>query len=554
MSDELIRRARAWMADDPDADTRTMVEGWLDSGDLASIERAFGPRLAFGTAGLRGPIGPGPAGMNRLSVRQATAGLAAWLDDQGVEGPVVVGYDARRGSAAFARDAAGVLMAAGRTVFRFPRVVPTPVLSYAVRQLGAAAGVMVTASHNPPDDNGYKVFWSDGAQIVPPHDQGIAQRIPSGAVSVSHEADREVPEEVIDRYVADVLALRMHGSLREPLTVVYTPMHGVGGELVKRVLGAVEGLTLHVVPEQAEPDGRFPTVAFPNPEEDGALDLAQGLAERVGADLVIANDPDADRLAVSVPTAAGWRQLTGNEVGWLLADDLLAHGDFPEPRGVATTLVSSTRLSAMADHHGVRYAETLTGFKWLARVSAQLAEAGGTLVLGYEEALGYSVGGLVRDKDGVSAALLFCDLVRHHRAEGRTLLDALDALDRRHGVVVGRQRALVRRGADGAQRIAAAMTALRNDPPASLGGHRVDHHRDLAAGGPLPPSNVLAYQLFGGHRALVRPSGTEPKLKLYVEAKQPVGDGPDGLVAARAAAAGTAEAILQELLQRVEQL
>lgn len=550
MTDATLRaRAQAWMDADPDPADRATVAGWL-ADDPGALAEAFSPRLAFGTAGLRGPIRPGPAGMNRLQVRQVTAGLLDWLHAQDVEGPLVIGYDGRRGSDAFARDAAGVARARGRAVFRFDTVVPTPVLAYAVRALGAAAGVMVTASHNPPDDNGYKVFWGDGAQIVPPHDKGIAGCVPDGAVEALADPGQPVPAEVVEAYVAEVLACRVHAATGP--RIVYTPLHGVGRVLVERVLRAAGHTDLHVVPSQAEPDGTFPTVAFPNPEEPGALDHAHALADAVGADLVVANDPDADRLAVSVPVDGGWRRLTGNEIGWLLADDLLAHGDFPEPRGVATTLVSSTRLASIAATHGVRYAETLTGFKWLARVSKALSEAGGTLVLGYEEALGYSVAGIVRDKDGVSAALVLCDLAAHLAQQGRTLLDALEALDRRHGVLAGRQQARSHTGAEGQARIAAGMQTLRAEPPTALGGCAVRQVRDLLKGWEdLPPSNVLGYDLEGGHRALVRPSGTEPKLKIYVEARAALA-GDDDLDAARTRAEALAEAIEADVVAMLE--
>jgi len=550
--EQLLHEARAWMGHDPDPDDRATVARWIEVGDADALRAAFGARLRFGTAGMRGPIRPGPGGMNRLAVRQVTSGLVAWLDAQGVGGPVVVGFDGRRGSQAFAADVAGVVRAAGREAYRFDGVVPTPLLAYAVRSLSAAAGVMITASHNPPDDNGYKVFWSDGAQIVPPHDQGIAERIASGAVEVADDRGRVVPEEVVQRYLADVLALRVHPDGRAPVRVVYTPMHGVGLHMVREVLHRAGHDDLHVVASQAEPDGRFPTVAFPNPEEPGALDRALALADEVGADVVIANDPDADRLAVAIPGDGAWRRLSGDEVGWLLADDLLHHGAHREPRGVATTIVSSTRLAAMAEAHGVAYAETLTGFKWLARHAARLDDLGGTLVLGYEEALGYSAGGLVRDKDGVSAALLLVDLVGWLAQRGATLADRLDALDRAFGVVGRRQSAQVHPGPDGRQRIEAAMRSLRQQPPAQLGGARVTRTRDLLRDedrGELPASNVLAFYLEGGHRALVRPSGTEPKLKLYVEARV---SELDQLDEARLEAAALAAAIEGDLIAATE--
>jgi phosphomannomutase len=548
--------ASAWMQNDPDPSDRATVTRWLADDDPALFE-AFGPRLAFGTAGLRGPMRPGPAGMNRALVRRVTAGLAAYLDEVGAQGPVVIGFDGRHGSRLFADDAARVLRASGRAVFTFPDVVPTPVVAWAVLRLGAAAGVVVTASHNPPVDNGYKVFWSDGAQIIAPHDRGVSAAI--DAVSTVPWGDERgvlVDPSLIDAYVDAVLALRVRGP--GPLRVVYTPMHGVGAAVVREVFSRAGYLDLHVVAEQAEPDGNFPTVAFPNPEEPGALDLAISLAERVDADVVLANDPDADRLAVAVRDDGRWRRLSGDEVGWLLAEELLSQGSHPAPRGVATTMVSSTRLASIAAAHGVEHHTTLTGFKWLARASMDLAARGGTLVLGYEEALGYSIGGLVRDKDGVSAALIMADLAAAARAEGVDLLERLRSLERRHGVLVGRQRSITRAGAEGKAQIAAAMAGLRASAPASLGGVHVDAFIDLEAGtrrradgavepAGLPRSDVLGFELAGGHRALVRPSGTEPKLKLYVEARS---TSPD-LALAKEEAAAVAVAIEEDLLRRV---
>jgi phosphomannomutase len=558
MSEELSARARAWVAQDPSAADRAQVQAWLDVGDEAELEASFGSQLSFGTAGLRGPLRPGPAGMNLHQVARVTAAVAAHLDAENVEGPVVIGFDGRRGSRAFALEAARVLTAMGRRVLRFDHVVPTPLVAWTVRQEQAAAGLVVTASHNPPDDNGYKVFWSDGAQIIPPHDGLIAKALAAVRELPEGGTDGEVlPASTVRRYLDDVLALRVRPGAA-PITVVYTPLHGVGAPFVKQVLADAGYDRVHVVAAQEEPDGSFPTVAFPNPEEEGALDLAMALAEEVGADLVVANDPDADRLALAVPVVGGWRRLTGNEIGNLLAEELLTQGRFPEPRGVANTIVSSTRLARIAAHHGVRYRSTLTGFKWLARVSMALHDEGGTLVLGYEEALGYSVGGLVRDKDGVSAALIAVDMAAAAKAEGRTLVDLLDEQDHRYGALAGRQCSLVRQGPEGLQAIRAAMQGLRDAPPASLGGAVVTARTDLSVGErvvggavepvDLPRSDVLAYELEGGHRALVRPSGTEPKLKVYVEATAAsTGD----LVADRSAARVQAEAIEADLLARV---
>ncbi len=550
--------ARAWSALDPSDADRHEVQGWLEADDLAELRRSFGGQLSFGTAGMRGPLRPGPAGMNLAQVARVTTAVGRHLDATGVDGSVIIGFDGRRGSRAFALEAARMLTAMGRRVLRFDEVVPTPLVAWTVLRERAAAGLVVTASHNPPDDNGYKVFWGDGAQIVPPHDAGIAEQLASVLALPSGGNEGEVlSQEVVEAYVQDVLALRVRPGAA-PLRIVYTPLHGVGAPFVKEVLARAGYSDLHIVAEQEFPDGRFPTVAFPNPEEDGALDLAFALADEVQADLIIANDPDADRLALAVPTADGWRRLTGNEIGNLLAEELLTHGRHAEPRGVANTIVSSTRLAHIAAHHGVRYAATLTGFKWLARVSMALAEEGGTLVLGYEEALGYSVGGLVRDKDGVSAALIAADLASAIKAQGRSLVGLLDDMDRRYGALVGRQRSLVRQGPEGAEAIRRGMERLRALPPAMLGGAAVAATTDLRDGTrtsaqgveavDLPRSNVLAYELKGGHRALVRPSGTEPKLKIYVEASTP----PRGdLGAEREEASIRAEAIESDLLDLV---
>ncbi|MEC8423183.1 MAG: phospho-sugar mutase, partial [Myxococcota bacterium] len=405
MSDIATLRDRAarWAAADPDPETSSQTRTMVEQGDDAALRACFGARLGFGTAGIRGTMGPGPNRMNLALVRQVTWGLARYLlRTCGADALVVVGRDGRRNSARFMETAARLLAHAGLQVRVYDGVVPTPVLAHAVKALGAQAGVMITASHNPPDDNGYKVYWGNGAQIVPPHDGGIAAEIaaiggPWGVPTELAPEDRiqPVPAEVDAAYERKVLALRVHSETG--IKAVYTAMHGVGWAWMDRIARAAGHAPLVPVPEQVEPDGAFPTVAFPNPEEPGALDLAKATAARSGAELIVAHDPDADRLAVCVPDGEGWRQLTGNEVGILLADDLLAHGPPHERRLVATTIVSTSLLGRGAELHGAHLAETLTGFKWIANAAI---DWDGPFVLGFEEALGYSAGPVVSDKDG----------------------------------------------------------------------------------------------------------------------------------------------------------
>ncbi|WP_431893960.1 phospho-sugar mutase [Nonomuraea sp. bgisy101] len=503
--------ALAWLAQDPDPDTRAELEGLLD--DPEALADRFGAKLEFGTAGLRGELGAGPNRMNRVTVMRAAAGLAAVL---GPGKHVVIGYDARHKSDVFARDTAAVLAGAGLRASLLPEPLPTPVLAFAVRHLGADAGVTVTASHNPPRDNGYKVYWGDGSQIVPPVDGWISAAIDAvGPVDALPLGEGDVLDgAIVEAYLAAVTELPL-GQARD-LRVAYTPLHGVGhGTLVSAFRGAgfEEPAT---VEEQRRPDPDFPTVAFPNPEEPGAMDLALALATKVGADLVLANDPDADRCAVGVPLGGGaYRMLTGDEVGALLGEHVITHtrGD----RLVATTIVSSTLLGKIAQARGVRYTETLTGFKWIMR-------AGEGLVYGYEEALGYSVGGEhglpVHDKDGIGAALTVAGIAAEAKAAGRTLLDLLDEQARRYGLHATSQLSF--RVAD-LSLIADAMARLRARPPESLGGMAVESWDDLSEGaGGLPPTDGLRYRLAGGARVVVRPSGTEPKLKCYLEVVIPV--------------------------------
>jgi phosphomannomutase len=557
---DLVAAARAWRDEDPDPATRAEVDGLLgDDGrgpDVDALAERFGARLQFGTAGLRGEMGAGPNRMNRAVVIRATAGLAAHLAATGhAAEPVIVGFDARHLSDRFARDAAAVLAAAGFPVHLADRPLPTPVVAFGVTHLGCCAGVQVTASHNPPRDNGYKVYLGDGAQIVPPSDAEISAQIDAVGplASVPRAADddpRITPagDALVDAYVAGALAQVVAPEARE-LAIVYTPLHGVGRDVLVDVLTGAGFGPPAVVAEQGTPDPDFPTVAFPNPEEPGALDLALAVARGSGADLVIANDPDADRLAVALPVdgpSGGWSPLTGDETGVVLADWLLAHGEGAD-RLVATTVVSSSMLGRLAAARGVAYAETLTGFKWLARAALDRPDL--RFVYGYEEALGSCVGTLVRDKDGITAALAFAELAAHERSAARSVRDRLDDLARELGVHATRQRSVRVEGPDGLARMVAAVDALAASPPAVVAGVAVDEVEDLRLGERLPPTEGIVLRGVGV-RLIVRPSGTEPKLKCYAEAVVPVGGGVD-LAAARARGSATVDALLDDAVALV---
>jgi phosphomannomutase len=533
----LLERSREWAAQDPDERTRAELERIISDvaagGDPTDLADRFDGTLEFGTAGLRGALGAGPNRMNRVVVQRAAAGLAAYLRERGAlrDAHVVIGYDARHNSDVFARDTAEVMTGAGFKAYTLPRPLPTPLLAFAIRELGCVAGVMVTASHNPPEDNGYKVYLGDGSQIVPPADEEIAARI----AGVGNVADlprggggTTLDEHLIDRYLDTVAGLAADGP--RDLDIVYTPLHGVGGTAVAQVLETAGFAAPRIVEQQEHPDPDFPTVAFPNPEEPGAMDLAIALADKVGADLVVANDPDADRCAAAVPGPHGWRMLRGDEVGALLASHLLASG---KQGTYATSIVSSSLLGRMAAKAGQPYAETLTGFKWIGRVEG--------LAFGYEEALGYCVDAEhVRDKDGVSALLLLCEIAAAAKAEGRGLDDLLDDIAAEHGLHATDQLSV--RVTDLGE-IAAAMARLRAAPPASLGGLEVVAVDDLARGSAeLPPTEGLRYRLAEGGRVIVRPSGTEPKLKCYLEVVIPVNP-EDGVEAARIAAVGRLDAL-----------
>jgi phosphomannomutase len=540
--DDLLARARTWLAEDPDAETRAELAALIDAGDLAGLTARFSGTLQFGTAGLRGELGAGPMRMNRAVVIRAAAGLAAYLKKQGTPhgdeaaGLVVIGYDARHKSEDFAHDTAAVVTGAGHRAAVLPRPLPTPVLAFAVRHLGAVAGVEVTASHNPPRDNGYKVYLGDGSQIVPPADAGIAAEI--DAVRSLDDVPRPASgwqtlgDDVLDAYLARTDAVLAPGSPRTARTV-YTAMHGVGRDTLLAAFARAGFPEPVLVAEQADPDPDFPTVAFPNPEEPGAMDLAFAKARETGPDLVIANDPDADRCAVAVHDGADWRMLRGDEVGALLAAHLVAR----EARGTfAESIVSSSLLGRIARKAGLPYEETLTGFKWIARVE--------NLRYGYEEALGYCVDPEgVRDKDGITAALLITELASVLKEEGRTLLDLLDDLAVEHGLHATDQLSV---RVEDLSVIAAAMRRLRERPPAALAGLPVVKAEDLSRGtDALPPTDGLRYTLDGA-RVIVRPSGTEPKLKCYLEAVVPVG-GHAGLPEARAKATDLLTALKRDL-------
>ncbi|WP_328887427.1 phospho-sugar mutase [Streptomyces sp. NBC_00316] len=537
---DLIARARTWLAEDPDPETRDELAKLIDTEDLDALAARFAGTLQFGTAGLRGELGAGPMRMNRSVVIRAAAGLAAYLKAQGQAGGlVVIGYDARYKSADFARDTAAVMTGAGLRAAVLPRPLPTPVLAYAIRHLGAVAGVEVTASHNPPRDNGYKVYLGDGSQIVPPADGEIADAIaavgPLAGVDRPERGWEILGDEVLDAYLARTDAVLAAGSPRTA-QAVYTAMHGVGTSVLTAAFARAGFPAPVLVAEQAEPDPAFPTVAFPNPEEPGAMDLAFATARRANPDLVIANDPDADRCAVAVPDTTvdgGWRMLRGDEVGALLAAHLVARG----ATGVfAESIVSSSLLGRIAEKAGNGYEETLTGFKWIARVDG--------LRYGYEEALGYCVDpDGVRDKDGITAALLVAELASVLKEQGRTLLDLLDDIAVEHGLHATDQLSV---RVEDLSVIADAMRRLRETPPAALAGLAVTSAEDLSEGTEqLPPTDGLRYHLQGA-RVIVRPSGTEPKLKCYLEVVVPVGSAGE-LPAARARGAELLTGIKRDL-------
>ncbi|WP_460801754.1 phospho-sugar mutase [Microbacterium sp. GXF6406] len=549
-----LSQARAWLRQDPDAETRDELAAIItragagEAAALADLDDRFATRLAFGTAGLRGELGAGSNRMNRVLVAQAAAGFAGYLIEHAA-GPaptVVIGYDGRRNSRRFALDSAEVFAGAGLRTILLPRLLPTPVLAFAVRYFGADAGVMVTASHNPPNDNGYKVYLGGadgGSQIVAPADAEIAahiQRIAdAGDIgALARSQDYEVAgERVVEAYVAATAAVAPAPASARKLTWVYTAMHGVGWETFARILDAAGYPRPKAVFDQLEPDPTFRTVAFPNPEEPGAMDLAFAAGRRTRADFILANDPDADRLAVAIPdttAAGGWRRLSGNEIGLLLGARAARAAEGTPGASLACSLVSSPGLGTIAARHGLDFHETLTGFKWISRAPG--------MVFGFEEALGYLVNPeTVRDKDGISAAIAVLGLAAEARERGETLATLISELGDAYGHVASGQVSV---RVDDIAVIAKIMLSLRTTAPAEFGGLAITEADDLLQAAPGEPSgDVLRYRLAGGSRVIVRPSGTEPKLKIYLDAQADTPEEAQTIVSALEAGA---RALLEE--------
>ena len=540
----LCAHARAWAAQDADAEDAAQLRKWANQGDIPALRACMSGHLAFGTAGLRGIVGPGSLAMNRSVVRKASLALARYLKKHAKDAQsrgVVVGRDARKKSDLFALEAAGVFLAEGFRVFFWEEPCPTPLVPFAVLQVGAAGGVMVTASHNPAAYNGYKVYWEDGAQLVSPHEEGVAQEmsLTGPAKEIQTLPPGEAPKErwtslgapTRAAYMREALALRPWKKAA-PLKVVYTAMHGVGTSWVEALLGEAGFGPLLLVASQCTPDAAFPSVSSPNPEEPKALALAQALVEQTQAHLLLANDPDADRLAVGARDARGaFRMFSGNEVGVMLGHYLLEQKQWRRPL-LLSTVVSTSLMKHICEALGARHEETLTGFKWIAKRALELQkQEGWEFVFGFEEAIGYGAGNALYDKDGISTALLVADLASHCAAQNMTLADYLERIFRRFGFYASHQKSLHFSGADAAQKMLALTNALRQNPPQKWGELGVVSMRDhLQLENPksthskLPPSNLLAFALEQGHRVLIRPSGTEPKIKIYMEWREPLGD------------------------------
>ncbi len=536
---DLFAIADHWLAGEPDDDLRAELAALIAdarAGEVEPLLERFGGTLQFGTAGLRAAVGAGPQRMNRLVVRQAAAGLGRWLHDEEAAGRlpdaahrgVIIAHDARRKSDLFADDTARVLAAMGIKAMLLPGVQPTPVLAWSITGVNAAAGVVVTASHNPPADNGYKVYLETGSQIVSPIDTQIAAQIAltSDPVAidlapVDHPLIERLDEEWVDRYVAFAPSVRLRPDV-PGVSVAYTAMHGVGGAVVLRAFEAAGLPAPHVVAAQQQPDGTFPTVAFPNPEEPGAMDLLLAEAQACDAQVALANDPDADRLGVAIPQPDGtWRRLSGDEIGWLFADYILANTE-GDDRLVVTTLVSSSLLARMAEAAGVHSEETFTGFKFIGKIATERPEL--RLMLGYEQALGYLVTQRPLDKDGITAAVLMAEIAAVAASEGQSLQDRLDSIASRFGQYVTAELSVKMPPAEGA----AWVASIEANPPTEVGGRTVTSVQTF------PEANLVRLMLDGGVRLQIRPSGTEPKVKLYAEAVDVSPDTLHNLLAALA--------------------
>jgi phosphomannomutase len=572
----LIMQAQNWSRYESRPEYKLLIQDMIAQQDFNRLQDHFAKRLNFGTAGLRGALGPGPNRMNSVLIRRVSLALGIYLKQQiptmSSDACIVIGYDARHGSWEFTQTAAQALAGLGYKIYITSEPCPTPLLAYSMVHLKAVAGIMVTASHNPPQDNGFKVYWGNGAQIIPPHDQGISACIDQVGAGDAYqdimwstliESDQFawVADEIGEAYLQAQLSARISSGYEDQLKVTYTAMHGVGYKWYEKVMRAAGYQHLSIVAEQVHPDPDFPTVSFPNPEEKGALDLAKVVAQRNQAHVLLAHDPDADRLAVVAPNTDGdYRIFTGDQVGALMAHEIferLGKTSTQLPIGInplsandmmASSLVSSRLLSQMAQVQGIQYAETLTGFKWIANRALSHTDLGGRFLLGYEEAIGYSVYGIVHDKDGVSAALFMADMAARALSEGKTLWDRLDEVYQRYGLALSTQRSRVKPGLEGAQQIQAWMHKLQTQAPSNIAGITVEQFDDLNQFDPPLQGNVLRFMLADQSRIIARPSGTEPKIKFYYEVNEALRDE----VHAVAAAEDRANIRLQSLIEGFE--
>lgn len=561
---DLLEKIQNWQSQELENTYFEQTQRDLAENRFEALQQRFSQSLSFGTAGLRGVIGPGPNAMNLTVIRKVSIGLAQYIlaqlkqsqsqnqnqnqaQSQSAKHRIAIAYDARHGSLAFAHESAKVLASYGFEIFLAPTHCPTPSLAYAVLKLSCVAGIMVTASHNPPQDNGFKVYWGNGAQIIPPHDEGIHQASENLKEIKNHPLQsfddlkskgliQDIPSTLIDDYLSELQAYRLLqiNPQDQNLKIVYTAMHGVGKNWAYRTLNHFGYHQITGVESQIEPDPNFPTVAFPNPEEPGALDIAKACIQAVDGDILLANDPDADRLAVVAKNQQGiYQAFSGDQLGALIAHEILSYSNQARLEGgmMATTIVSSSLLSKMAQANGIHFEETLTGFKWIASAGLRFTkETNGKFLFGYEEAIGYSVHGIVMDKDGISVCLVLADMAQRAKLKNQTLWDVLDDVYRKYGLYLSTQKNLLKPGLSGIAEIQALMQKLRTTQIEQISGVPVTEMMDFKDH-PTLKGNVLRYQLANGARILARPSGTEPKIKFYFEVVQQVGAG--GMVEAK---------------------